>query len=66
MKYIYQNKQIKLVINQDLVGFYLIVYENPSSLTSTSDYLLDTLEEAFQEAQDRFGVLASQWKQSSQ
>lgn len=62
MKYFYKNDNIKLIIEEDGIGFYLIVYKNPSSLQSTEDYLLDTLQEAFQQAQEKFGIPQAKWK----
>jgi len=55
-KYIFKGKTLKLVIEPDIVGTYLIVYRNPSQDISDEDYLLDSLEEAFQYAFDKFGV----------
>lgn len=60
-KYLFLTHFLKLVIEEDLVGYYLIVYKDPTSTVSDEDYLLDTLEDAFQEAQERFGVSKIQW-----
>ncbi len=65
LKYLYKNDSLKLVIEEDLVGFYLIVYNDPQSEISSEDYLVDSLEEAFQEAKEKFGISSKQWKQKS-
>lgn len=46
------------------VGFYLVVYnlENSSSIT---DYLCDTLDEAFLEAAERFFIRKDQWQRAT-
>lgn len=61
-KYFYRSDFIKLIIEEDVVGYYLIVYYNPNSIESNEDYLVDSLEEAFKEAEERFGVLSQQWE----
>ena len=50
-----------MLIEEDFVGYYLIIYNDPQSLRSDEDYLLDSLEEAFDEAEQRFGVVKNQW-----
>ena len=61
LKYLYKDENLKLIIEEDTVGYYLIVYKNPSSTQSSEDYLVYSLEEAFQEAKEKFGVSKSQW-----
>ena len=60
LKYLYKNDFIKLVIEEDIVGFYLIVYKLESE-KSNEDYLIDSLDDAFLEAQDKFGISKEQW-----
>lgn len=62
LKYIYKSDLLKLVIEEDIVGYYLIVYDDPKSEKSSEDYLVDSIEEAFQEAKDKFGISRSQWR----
>lgn len=62
MKYLYVNDNLKLVIEEDIVGFYLIVYSNPFSEKSSADYLLDSLDDAFNEAKRRFKISREEWK----
>jgi len=47
-------------IEEDLVGWYLIKYE---AHQSSQDYLLDSLEDAFDEAEDRFEIPKKLWKE---
>ena len=61
-KYIFTNDTLKLVIDEDIVGYYLIVYKDPYSEKSNEDYLLDSLEDAFEEAKEKFGITREQWK----
>jgi len=61
LKYIYKSDFLKLIIEEDDVGFYLIIYNDPQSEKSSEDYLVDSLEEAFAEAEEKFGVSSSQW-----
>ena len=61
LKYVYKNDFIKLLVQEDIVGYYLIVYQDPKSKKSSEDYLVDTLEEAFLEAKEKFGVSKERW-----
>ncbi len=65
LKYLYKSDSLKLIIEEDVIGFYLIVYNDPQSEKSSEDYLVDSLEEAFQEAKEKFGVSSKEWKQKS-
>jgi hypothetical protein len=60
-KYTYKNNSLELVIEQDIVGFYLIIYKDHYSRKSSEDYLFDSLDEAFQTAERKFGVSRSEW-----
>lgn len=60
-QYIYIKNSLKMIIEEDLIGFYLIIYNDPQSLESDEDYLLDSLKEAFDLAEERFSVVKSQW-----
>ena len=62
MKYLYVSDHLKLIIEEDTAGFYLIVYSDPHSNKSTHDYLLDNLEDAFQEAKMKFNISSREWK----
>lgn len=62
LKYIYETKNIKLIIEEDIVGFYIIVYNDPSSMQSNADYLQDTFDDAFSFSERKFGVKKDQWK----
>lgn len=61
LKFSYKNNFLKLVIEEDVIGYYLIVYEDPYSIVSKEDYLVDSLDEAFKEAKEKFGVSKDQW-----
>ena len=52
---------LKLIIEKDVLGFYLIVYNDPNAEISNEDYLFDSLEEAFLESKEKFGVAIDQW-----
>ena len=60
LKFLYKNDSLKF-IEEDTVGYYLIVYNDPNSENSNKDYLVDSLEEAFQEAKEKFGISKEQW-----
>ncbi|MFT5319416.1 MAG: hypothetical protein ACI8RA_002690 [Chlamydiales bacterium] len=62
MKYIFQNDDIRLVIEEDIVGWYLFVYRDGNMNTPAADYLQDTLNDVFEEAEEMFGVQHNQWK----
>ena len=62
-KYLCQKGDSSYVIEEDLVGWYLIVYKNDSSDRSSEDHLFDTFEDALFEAEDRFGIQKSNWKE---
>jgi len=63
LKYVYKSNSLKLVIEEDIIGFYLTIYNDPQSEQSSEDYLVDSLEEAFSEAEERFGISIKQWKE---
>ena len=62
-KYIYKGKNIKLILEEDIkdIGWYLIIYDNPNSNISIADYVYDTEEIAFKNAEKKFGVKKNQW-----
>lgn len=51
LQLLYKSACLKLVIDEDIVEFYLIVYNDPYTEKSDADYLVDTLEEAFEKAE---------------
>lgn len=61
-KFLYIDDNIKLIIEEDVVGFYLIEYPEPDSIKSCHDYLLDSLEDAFKEAEERYCVNENMWE----
>lgn len=61
LKYTYRNEKLKLIIEEDLVGCYLIVYYNTDAQKSREDYLVESLDEAFQDANEKFGVSREEW-----
>ena len=63
--FIYKNRKIKLIIEEDSVGFYLVVYKDLTSTKSNEDQLFDSLDEAFEEAKNRFGISKNEWQQLS-
>jgi hypothetical protein len=60
LKYVFENDKIKIEIKQDLVGWYLVAYLYPFH-TPCCDYLQDTLEDIFEEAEERFGIKSSEF-----
>ncbi len=61
LKFLYEKDSLKLIIEEDTIGFYLIVHDDTQSEKSTKDYLVDTLEEAFQTAHKQFAISKDQW-----
>lgn len=59
--YEYKKSKIKLIIKEDRVGYYLLVYSNPDINGADHDYLLDDLESALFVAQEKFGVKKDEW-----
>ena len=56
-----KEKKLQLIIEHDeKVGFYLLVYPLGSN-KSSADHLCDTLENAFFEANERYGVGRKDW-----
>ncbi len=60
-RYYSKNDNISYVIEEDLVGWYLIVYKNNQS---SQDYLFDTFEEAVIEAENKYGIAKNKWKEN--
>jgi hypothetical protein len=50
------------LIEEDFVGWYLTVYNTKEMKSSSEDYLLDTIEDAMAEAEDRFAIPRSAWE----
>ena len=56
-KYIYEDQEKKIIIEEDKVGYYIYAYEDFSRPEfCTKDYLVDSLEIAFEEVQEIFGI----------
>lgn len=51
----------KLVIEEDVVGWYLYVYDFSGS-QCLKDFLLDSLNEAQEEARELYGINTEDWK----
>ena len=66
LKLLYKDSSLKLIIEEDIIGFYLIVYRDPLSEISNEDYLLDNLEDALRQAKELFGVSVEQWQKEGQ
>jgi hypothetical protein len=62
-RYHFQKGNSSYVIEEDLVGWYLIVYNIKNADKSSEDYLFDTLEDALFEAEERFGISKNEWKE---
>lgn len=60
MQFWYAEGDFLYEIKEDLVGWYLIKYEQRRS---SQDYPLDSLEDAFNEAEDRFQIPKKLWKE---
>lgn len=58
----YQKDDAFYVIDEDIVGWYLITYNNKKT---SEDYLYGSLQEAFLEAQERFNIPKEYWKEIS-
>ena len=60
-KYQCQKDGVSYLIEEDLVGWYLIVYQNNRS---SQDCLLDTLEDAFLKAEQKFAIPRILWHEA--
>jgi hypothetical protein len=49
------------VFEEDVVGWYLVVYNNSYITQSSEDHLYDTLEDALVEVETRFGIPRDGW-----
>ncbi|MBS0620997.1 MAG: hypothetical protein JSS61_06025 [Verrucomicrobia bacterium] len=58
-KYEYKSDGFIYLIEEDLVGWYLIAYDVDGG--SYQDYLVDSLQEALFEAESRFNIPSSKW-----
>jgi len=59
----YQSSSSSYRIEKDVVGWYLIVYARKDLEKSSADYLLNTLEDAFIEAENRFNISRNDWQE---
>lgn len=59
-KYTYKKDHSFFVIEEDTVGWYLIIY---CESKSSNDYLFDTLEEALFEAENKFNIPKNEWQE---
>lgn len=57
-----KKKETNLLIEEDSIGYYLYVFDPFDPRDCTQDYLLDSLADAFKEAEKRFGVKEAEWK----
>jgi len=62
-KFEYRENNTYYIIEEDLVGWYLIVYNDKSLNKSLEDHLLDSLEDAMLEAEERFSIAKNSWKE---
>lgn len=62
-KFEYRENDTYYVIEEDLVGWYLIIYTDKNTDESSEDHLLDTLEDAMLEAEERFSIPKNSWKE---
>ena len=62
-KFIYKNDDIKLLLEEDNeeVGCYFMIYDDPESETSSADYLFDTIDVAYKVAEKKYNVKKEQW-----
>ena len=60
-KYRCQKDGVSYLIEEDSVGWYLIVYQNDKS---SHDYLIDTLEDAFLKAELIFAIPRKLWHEA--
>ena len=58
----YEDDKIRLIIEKDSVGYYLLAFTDPKATLSTYDYFFETLDETFEVAEYKFGVSKHQWK----
>jgi hypothetical protein len=65
-KYLYKKDHNSFLLQEDIIGWYLVVYRRQDQLTQSSeDYLFDTLEDALKQAEDQFHIPQSAWKELS-
>lgn len=62
-KYLCQKDNARYEIDEDLVGWYLIAYPDLHTTQSSEDYLLDSLDDAFVEAEYRYNISRTLWKE---
>ena len=62
-RYLSQKKGKFFSLEEDLVGWYLIVYEDKELKKSIEDHLLDSYEDAIEIANEKFHVKKDDWKQ---
>jgi hypothetical protein len=63
----YTNKEpkLKLIIEEDRVGFYLYVFPIDSE-ESIADFLQDSLEETLEFAKINYGIEKNEWKKKEE
>jgi hypothetical protein len=61
-KFEYRKNNRYYVIEEDLVGWYLIGYNNNTN-ESFEDHLFDSLEEAMFDGEDRYSIPKNGWKE---
>ena len=59
----YRENNTYYVIEEDLVGWCLIVYNDKNTNISSEDHLFDTLEDALFEGEERFNIPKNSWKE---
>lgn len=60
-----ETKDKFFVLNEDIVGWYLIVYKDKTKSVSIEDHLLDSYEDAIDFAKEDFNISKTDWKEES-
>lgn len=58
------NKYMWMILEEDAVGWYLTLFQGNNN-QSSEDYLFDSLDDALEEVEERFGISKSSWRDVS-
>ena len=61
-KLFYETKDAFYELDEDVVGWYLIVYKDKSKNLSIEDHLFDSYENALQVAKEDFNIPEDKWR----
>lgn len=59
--YDFKNATVKMTIYEDIVGYYLYIFNDPEAKLSDYDYIFDTFDQAKSYAKKKYKAPKNEW-----